>query len=145
MSGKPRPFFAPSGHAGLVIHGTEEEPPPATHCVISLCVTTTTQSTRTLRSSSRKHLARIHLQKRQPQCLALLRWTCTFNKPRKAMKYRIWSNKLREWITQTALVSGEGTCVSLSVETDETEERVTWRVHNLSHLEPVVDSRRAAR
>jgi uncharacterized phage protein (TIGR01671 family) len=55
------------------------------------------------------------------------------------MKYRIWSNKLREWITQTALVSGEGTCVSLSVETDETTKKVTWRVHNLSHLEPVVE------
>jgi uncharacterized phage protein (TIGR01671 family) len=55
------------------------------------------------------------------------------------MKYRIWSNKLKIWITHTALLTGSGEFISLHFEQDEVTKKVNPVVHKIDVLEPVVE------
>lgn len=53
------------------------------------------------------------------------------------MKYRVWTKK-HGWISNTAICTPDGTVLSLACEVDEKTQMVTWRVHNLAELNPVI-------
>jgi uncharacterized phage protein (TIGR01671 family) len=55
------------------------------------------------------------------------------------MKYRIWSNKLKIWITHTAIITGSGEFLSLVVEENLNTGVITHIIHRINVLEPTVE------